>query len=140
MLLVSCGGKKDKGADAGVATGYTFGAEQTFRSDEKVNYSIFFSDASWYPKLESWESEGVFKDIENLTNVHLDLTSSSVHRDRGAEIIQIIYKNGVVKNLLDREIGMSYDDFIKTLLDKQDKEETDRIFRMMAALKSVQNE
>lgn len=51
MLLVSCGGKKDKVADAGVATGYTFGEEQTFRSDEKVNYSIFFSDASWYPKL-----------------------------------------------------------------------------------------
>lgn len=75
MLLVSCGGKKDKGADAGVATGYTFGEEQTFRSDEKVNYSIFFSDASWYPKLETWETEGVFKDIEDLTNVHLDITS-----------------------------------------------------------------
>ncbi|MBO5116300.1 MAG: extracellular solute-binding protein, partial [Treponema sp.] len=75
MLLVSCGGKKDKVADAGVATGYTFGEEQTFRSDEKVNYSIFFSDASWYPKLETWETEGVFKDIEDLTNVHLDITS-----------------------------------------------------------------
>ena len=76
----------------------------------------------------------------DVSSIHLDLTSSSIHRDRGSEIIQIIYKNGVVKNILDREIGMSYDDFIKTLLDKQDKEETDRIFRMMAALKSVQNE
>ena len=75
MLLVSCGGKKEKAADAGAAKGYTFGAEQTFRSEEKVTYSMFFSDASWYPKIETWESEGVFKDIEDLTNVHLDLTS-----------------------------------------------------------------
>ena len=86
MLLVSCGGKKDKGADAGVATGYTFGEEQTFRSDEKVNYSIFFSDASWYPKLETWETEGVFKDIEDLTNVNLAINSGS-----SAYIIPKIY-------------------------------------------------
>lgn len=78
-------------------------------------------------------------DPDEISSIHLDLTSSSVHRDRGAEIIQIIYKNGVVKNLLDREIGMSYDDFIKTILDKQDEEETDRIFRMVAAIKSTQN-
>jgi hypothetical protein len=56
------------------------------------------------------------------------------------QVIQIIYKNGVVKNFTSAEIGMSYEDFITTLLSNQDKEETDRIFRMMAALKSVQNE
>ena len=71
---------------------------------------------------------------------------SSVHKERESvhpvsnPTIQIIYKNGVVKNFTSAEIGMSYEDFITTLLSNQDKEETDRIFRMMAALKSVQNE
>jgi hypothetical protein len=71
---------------------------------------------------------------------------SSVHKEMKSvypvsnPTIQIIYKNGVVKNFTSAEIGMSYEDFIDTLLSNQDKEETDRIFRMMAALKSVQNE
>lgn len=75
-LFVSCGGKKASSAkNLGAAKGYSFGEEKTFHSDEKVTYSISFSDASWYPKLDTWESEGVFKKIEDLTNVHLELTS-----------------------------------------------------------------
>lgn len=76
---------------------------------------------------------------DEVSSIHLDLTSSSVHRDRGAQIIQVIYKNGVVKNFLDREIGLSYDEFIKLFLENQEKEESDRIFRVMAALKSLNN-
>ncbi len=75
ILLVSCGKKKESKADVGAAKGYTFGAEQTFHSDEPVTYSIFFSDASWYAKQDTWETEGIFKQIEKLTNVHLDITS-----------------------------------------------------------------
>ena len=67
--------KAKKGADLSVATGYTFGEEKTFRSDAPVTYSISFSDASWYAKQPEWESEGVFKDIEKLTNVKLNITS-----------------------------------------------------------------
>ncbi|MBO4859148.1 MAG: extracellular solute-binding protein [Treponema sp.] len=78
-LFTSCSGSKKEaakgGASAGEAKGYTFGEEQTFHSDEKVTYTISFSDASWYPKVETWETEGVFKKIEDKTNVHLALTS-----------------------------------------------------------------
>lgn len=73
----------------------------------------------------------------DISSVHKEM--KSVHPVSN-QTIQIIYKNGVVKNFTSAEIGMSYDDFIATLLSNQDKEETDRIFRMMAALKSVQNE
>ena len=54
---------------------YQFGKDVTFHSDVPVTYSMYFSDASWYPMVDTWESEGVFKKIEELTNVHLDLTS-----------------------------------------------------------------
>jgi hypothetical protein len=73
----------------------------------------------------------------DISSVHKEM--KSVHPVSNPTI-QIIYKNGVVKNFTSAEIGMSYEDFITTLLSNQDKEETDRIFRMMAALKSVQNE
>ncbi|MBO4927330.1 MAG: extracellular solute-binding protein [Clostridiales bacterium] len=55
--------------------GYEFGLGTTFHSDEPVTYTMFFSDASWYAKQDTWESEGVFKKIEELTNVHLDIIS-----------------------------------------------------------------
>lgn len=54
---------------------YQFGQGVTFHSDEPVNYSMFFSDASWYPMVETWETEGVFAKIKEMTNVTLDLTS-----------------------------------------------------------------
>lgn len=76
LVFTSCGGKKASGKNVGAeAKGYTFGEEVTFRSDEKVSYSIFFSDASWYPMTDLWQSEGVFKKIEDATNVHLDITA-----------------------------------------------------------------
>ena len=73
----------------------------------------------------------------DISSVHKEM--KSVHPVSNPTI-QIIYKNGVVKNFTSAEIGMSYEDFITTLLSNQDKEETDKIFRMMAALKSVQKE
>lgn len=73
----------------------------------------------------------------DISSIHKEM--KSVHPVSNTTI-QIIYKNGVVKNFTSAEIGMSYEDFIDALLSNQDKEETDRIFRMMAALKSVQNE
>lgn len=78
-------------------------------------------------------------DPSDISSIHRDLKASIPDRDRGIDVIQIIYKNGVVKNFTSSEIGMSYEDFIRTLLSNQDIEETDRIFRMMAALKSMQN-
>ena len=66
--------KKAKGKNA-AASGYTFGEEVTFHSEKPVTYSISFSDASWYAMQDTWKTEGIFKDIEDVTNVHLDITS-----------------------------------------------------------------
>lgn len=78
----------------------------------------------------------------DVSSIHLDMqkTPPSNPRERGFHIIQVIYKNGVVKNFTSAEIGMYYESFIDTFLKNQEKEETDRIFRFMAALKSINNE
>ena len=54
---------------------YKYGLDTTFHSDDPVTYSFFFSDASWYPMVDTWKTEGVFKKIEEVTNVTLDITS-----------------------------------------------------------------
>lgn len=72
-LFVSCG--KSGSKDVSKATDYKFGEEVTFYSNEPVTYSMFFSDASWYPMVETWKTEGVFKKIMDKTNVNLDLTT-----------------------------------------------------------------
>jgi len=76
---------------------------------------------------------------DDISSVHEDLRYQSDPKMRGIQTIQIIYKNGVVKNYTSQEIGMSYNNFINALMELKDKEETDRIFRFMAALKSVNN-
>ena len=55
--------------------GYEFGLGKTFHSDEPVTYTMFFSDASWYAMQDTWKTEGIFKKIEELTNVHLEIIS-----------------------------------------------------------------
>ena len=54
---------------------YQYGLDTTFHSDDPVTYSFLFSDASWYPMVDTWKTEGVFKKIEDVTNVTLDITS-----------------------------------------------------------------
>ena len=54
---------------------YTFGLGETFHADQPVTYTMFFSDASWYPMVDTWKTEGVFKKIEEMTNVTLDIKS-----------------------------------------------------------------
>ncbi|MCQ2612661.1 MAG: hypothetical protein MJ183_03565 [Treponemataceae bacterium] len=92
ILMVAAlfaGGKKDTAstankADAAAAVGYTYGENVTFHSDEPVTYTMYFSDASWYPMVDTWLSEGIFKKIEDKTNVHLDVVAydSSVYTDK----------------------------------------------------------
>ena len=80
-------------------------------------------------------------DPNDISSIHLDMkaTPPMSNRERGFQIIQIIYKNGVVKNFSSAEIGMSYSSFIDAFMKIKEKEETDRIFRMMAAIKSATN-
>jgi hypothetical protein len=80
-------------------------------------------------------------DPNDISSIHLDMKSTppTSNHERGIQVIQIIYKNGVVKNFTSAEIGMSYSDFIDSFLIIKEKEETDRIFRIMAAIKSANN-
>ena len=73
----------------------------------------------------------------DISSIHKEM--KSVHPVSN-QTIQIIYKNGVVKNFTSAEIGMDYESFINMFLKNQEKEETDKIFRLMAAIKSMNNE
>lgn len=73
----------------------------------------------------------------DVSSIHRELKYNINDKTRGIETIQIIYKNGVVKNFTSQEIGMSYSNFIDCFLKFKEKEETDRIFRMMVALQPI---
>lgn len=68
---------------------YQFGENVTFHSDVPVTYSMFFSDASWYPMTEQWTSAGIYAKIAELTNVTLDVTAidSSDYNNKTALMI-----------------------------------------------------
>ena len=72
--------------------GYTFGYNETFRSNEPITYTMLFSDSAWYPLVDTWRTEGLFYQIEKITNVHLEFTSidSTSYMDKALTIA----KNG----------------------------------------------
>lgn len=76
-------------------------------------------------------------DPNDISSIHKELKYNINDKTRGVETIQIIYKNGVVKNFTSQEIGMSYSNFIDNFLKIKEKEETDRIFRMMVASQPI---
>lgn len=76
---------------------------------------------------------------EDISSVHEDMRYQSDPKMRGIQTIQIIYKNGVVKNITSQEIGMGYNDFINELMKLKEKDEDNKIFRLMAAIKSINN-
>lgn len=80
-------------------------------------------------------------DPNDISSIHQDLKTLDPGnpKTRGFHVIQVIYKNGVVKNFTSAEIGMSYNDFIDSFIKIKEKDESDRIFRMMAAIKSATN-
>lgn len=59
-------------SESAESLGYEYG--EHFHSDEPVTYTMMFNDNPAYPIKDSWQSDGVFKAIEDLTNVHLDIT------------------------------------------------------------------
>ena len=78
LSLAACGGGGDDAADAPPATApaddqldYEYG--EHFWSEEPVTYTAFFNDNPAYPMTERWQTEGIFKAIEDATNVRLDL-------------------------------------------------------------------
>lgn len=75
-------------------------------------------------------------DPNDISSIHKELKYNINDKTRGIETIQIIYKNGVVKNFTSQEIGMSYSNFIDNFLKIEEKVETDKMFRIMAMLQS----
>ena len=61
---------------------------------------------------------------------------SSIHQESN-KYIQIIFKNGVVKNFDPSVIGLPYNTFIDSLMKQKEKDESDYIFRIMAAINSL---
>ena len=51
--------------------------------------------------------------------------------------IQIVYKNGVVKNFKLYEIVLDYDTFVNTLLELQEKLNDDHLLRLMIVSQSM---
>lgn len=78
---------------------------------------------------------------DDISSIHLDRKTLDPTNDRtrGFHVIQIIYKSGVVKNITSAEVGMSYNDFIDALMKATAKRDDDKIFRLMAAVKSINN-
>ena len=76
---------------------------------------------------------------EDISSVHEDMRYQTDPKMRGIQTIQIIYKNGVVKNYTSQEIGMGYNAFIEELMKLKEKDEDNKIFRFMAAIKSMNN-
>ena len=73
----------------------------------------------------------------DISSIHRELRCNLNDKTRGIETIQIIYKNGVVKNFTSQELGMSYSAFVDAFMQIKEKAENDRVFRMMAALQSI---
>lgn len=83
----------------------------------------------------------ILLDPNDISSVHQDLkTPVFDEKRRGVQVIQIIYKNGVVKNFTSAEIGMSCSDFINKVLEETKKSEDSHILKLMAAVKSLSNE
>ena len=78
---------------------------------------------------------------DDISSIHQDMKTldPTNNRTRGLHVIQIIYKSGVVKNITSAEVGMSYNDFVDALLKATAKRDDDKIFRLMAAVKSINN-
>ena len=76
---------------------------------------------------------------DDISSIHEEMRYQSDNKLKGIQTIQIIYKSGVVKNMSSQEIGMCYKDFINELMELKEKEEDNKIFRLMAAIKSINN-
>lgn len=77
---------------------------------------------------------------EDISSIHEELKPTTDVKFRGTQIIQIIYKNGVVKNFTSQEIGMFYLDFVEYFIKEYEKQKENELFKKLIALKSLNNE
>lgn len=76
----------------------------------------------------------------DISSIHEELKPTTDVKFRGIQIIQIIYKNGVVKNFTSQEIGMSYLDFIEYFMRECEIQKENELFKKLIAVKSLNNE
>lgn len=76
----------------------------------------------------------------DISSIHEELKPTTDVKFRGIQIIQIIYKNGVVKNFTSQEIGMAYSDFVEHFMKECEKQKENELFKKLIALKSLNNE
>lgn len=62
----------------------------------------------------------------------------TVLKDKDA--IQIIYKNGVVKNFFGNTIGIPYTQFIDELIELSEKKEDRKLLKLLTMLNNCKNE
>lgn len=82
MSLAACGSGKDSSSGATTETAEAAVADEDldyeygdhFYSETPVTYTMMFNDNPAYPMKDTWQTEGIFKAIEDATNVHLELT------------------------------------------------------------------
>ena len=74
-----------------------------------------------------------------IGNILIDPSSIvTVLKDKDA--IQIIYKNGVVKNFALSSIGISYTQFIDELIELSEKKEDRKLLKLLTMLNNCKNE
>lgn len=76
----------------------------------------------------------------DVSSIHEELKPTTDIKFKETQIIQIIYKNGVVKNFTSREIGMSYSDFIEYFMKECEKQKENELFKRLIAVKSLNHE
>lgn len=76
----------------------------------------------------------------DISSIHEELKPTTDIKFKGTQIIQIIYKNGVVKNFTSQEIGMAYSDFVEHFMEECEKQKENELFKKLVALKSLNNE
>lgn len=76
---------------------------------------------------------------DDVSSIHEEIKPFTDVKLRDSQIIQIIYKNGVVKNFNSKEIGMGYSEFIEQFMKESEKREIDRIFKTVIGLNSLNN-
>lgn len=74
-----------------------------------------------------------------IGNILIDPDSIvTVLKDKDA--IQIIYKNGVVKNFISPSIGIPYTQFIDELIELSEKKEDRKLLKLLTMLNNCKNE
>lgn len=77
---------------------------------------------------------------KDISSIHEELKFINDVKYKGTQIIQIVYKNGVIKNFTAQEIGMSYLDFIEHFMRECEIQKENELFKKLIVVKSLNNE